>query len=38
MEKIGIGADDAAFEFEEQLVEYLEEKDHEVEDYGVCSS
>jgi ribose 5-phosphate isomerase B len=37
MKKIGIGADDAAFELKETLVEHLENKGYEVEDYGVHS-
>ncbi|MCL6437611.1 MAG: ribose 5-phosphate isomerase B [Rubrobacteraceae bacterium] len=37
MKKIGIGADDAAFELKEILVEHLKEKGYEVEDYGVHS-
>jgi ribose 5-phosphate isomerase B len=37
MKKIGIGADDAAFELKETLVEHLKEKGYEVEDYGVHS-
>jgi len=34
MKKIGIGADDAALELKQTLVEHLEEKGYEVEDYS----
>ena len=37
MTTIGIGADDAAYELKETLVEHLKEKGYEVEDYGVHS-
>jgi ribose 5-phosphate isomerase B len=37
MTTIGIGADDAAYELKEALVEHLKEKGYEVEDYGVHS-
>ncbi len=37
MKKIGVGADEAAFELKKALVEHLEEKGYEVEDYGVHS-
>jgi ribose 5-phosphate isomerase B len=35
MKKIGIGADDAALEIKQTLIEHLEEKGYEVEDYGI---
>ncbi len=35
MKKIGIGADDAALELKATLIERLEEKGYEVEDYGI---
>jgi ribose 5-phosphate isomerase B len=35
MASIGIGADEAAFELKQALVEHLEEKGYEVHDYGV---
>ena len=34
MKKIGIGADGAATELKRNLIEYLEERGYEVEDYG----
>ncbi len=34
MKKIGIGADDAALELKQTLVEHLEEKGYEVQDYS----
>ena len=37
MEAIGIGADDAAFELKEKLVEFLEEQGYEVKDFGCYS-
>ena len=37
MKKIGIGADDAALELKQTLVEHLEEKGYEVEDYSPLS-
>ena len=37
MKKIGIGADDAAFELKQTLVEHLKNKGYEVEDYSVAS-
>ena len=35
MASIGIGADEAAFEIKQALLEHLEEKGYEVQDYGV---
>ncbi len=35
MKKIGIGADDAALELKAALIERLEEKGYEVQDYGI---
>ncbi len=35
MKKIGIGADDAALELKATLIERLEEKGYEVQDYGI---
>ena len=35
MKKIGIGADDAALELKAVLIERLEEKGYEVQDYGI---
>lgn len=37
MKKIGVGADEAAFELKKALAEHLEERGYEVEDYGVYS-